>query len=488
MPVGSTAKMRVVLLGAPGSGKGTQARLVAERYGVPQLSTGDLLRAAVAAGSPLGLQIKSAMDTGLLLVPDELVLGVIGERLAEPDAGNGFILDGFPRTQAQAQALDVLLDERGIPLHLVLLIDVDVDALIQRLTGRRTCVSCGRVYNVYTNPSRLEDRCDECGGNLRHRADDNEETIGNRLRVYEAQTTPLTRYYEAQGKLRRVRGAGEIQDIFQAVCAVLDPLAEPPGGPPQTEPSGREERPAAPSDAAEGAGAATKAPAARSPRRKIMPAEGPVAGAASATPSKRRAVDVAASGASAAERAADKKRVKPSSQAESAPSRKVATSAVSKKVSRRAAPAKGQGPVRGQAAAVATRKGVTTKKPGTVAKAPARKAREGLAQERKSTAKKLAPKKAAPKKAAPKRAAPKRPEAKKKAAPKRAAPKRAAPKKALARKAAPKRAAPKKAAPRKAAPRTAAPKKAPARKAVRTRGAAAPPKKTPASGTRGRRR
>lgn len=213
--------MRIVLLGAPGSGKGTQAKLMAERYKLPQISTGDLLRDAVAAGTALGRQAKAAMDAGQL-VNDEVVLGIIRERILLPDARNGFILDGFPRNLPQAEALDQLLGGLGRPLNLALLIAVDVDALLQRLTGRRTCLSCGRMYNVFYSPPHIDGRCDECGGRLRHRADDNEETIGNRLRVYETHTVPVIEYYREQEKLRTVQGVGEIADIFTAIRKVVD--------------------------------------------------------------------------------------------------------------------------------------------------------------------------------------------------------------------------------------------------------------------------
>ncbi|MFN2308964.1 MAG: adenylate kinase [Gammaproteobacteria bacterium] len=213
--------MRIVLLGAPGSGKGTQGKLLEGRYKIPQISTGDLLRAAVAAGTPLGRLAKAAMDAGQL-VSDEVVLGMIRERLAERDTHKGFILDGFPRNIPQAQALDQLLSEIGKPLEQTLLIDVDFDALIQRMTGRRTCVSCGWACNIYTAPPRVDGICDACGGNLRHRADDNEETIGNRLRVYETQTAPLIEYYRGQGKLRSVQGVGDVQDIFTAITKIVD--------------------------------------------------------------------------------------------------------------------------------------------------------------------------------------------------------------------------------------------------------------------------
>ena len=216
--------MRIVLLGAPGSGKGTQAKLIVEKYGIPQISTGDLLRAAVAAGTELGKRAKAAMDAGEL-VSDDIVLGMIRERLAEPDTEKGFILDGFPRNLAQAEALDALLDELGKPLQAAILIDVPFDSLLKRLTGRLTCEKCGAVYNIYTNPPKQEGVCDKCGGKLIHRADDNEETIRNRLQVYQEQTEPLIDYYEKQGKLHRIDGEGDIQAIFQAVSAVLDGLS-----------------------------------------------------------------------------------------------------------------------------------------------------------------------------------------------------------------------------------------------------------------------
>jgi len=216
--------MRIVLLGAPGSGKGTQTKLLAQKYKALQVSTGDLLRSAVAAQTPLGRQAKAAMDAGQL-VSDDIVLGIIEERLTSPDAQNGFILDGFPRNIPQAEALDAMLAKLGQPLNGVLLIDVDQDILLQRLTGRRTCASCGQIYNIYTSPSRLDDKCDKCGGNLRRRSDDNEETIGSRLRVYEAQTAPMIAYYRKQNKLHTIQGVGEIADIQRALSKIIDQLS-----------------------------------------------------------------------------------------------------------------------------------------------------------------------------------------------------------------------------------------------------------------------
>ena len=217
--------MRIVLLGAPGSGKGTQAKLLTEKYRIPHVSTGDLLRANLAAGTPLGLQAKAAMDAGQL-VSDDLVLAIIRERLRNPDAKKGFILDGFPRNIPQANALDSMLRNIGQPLDAAILMEVDFDILMQRLTGRRTCENCGAAYNVYTNPPRLDDQCDRCGGPLHHRADDNEETIGNRLRVYEGQTKPLIGYYRDQGRIETVDAVGDVKDILKRMIAVLDPIAK----------------------------------------------------------------------------------------------------------------------------------------------------------------------------------------------------------------------------------------------------------------------
>jgi len=218
--------MRIVLLGAPGSGKGTQAKLLVEKYKIPQISTGDLLRAAVAAGSELGKKAKAAMDAGQL-VADDVVLGMIQERLARPDAKAGFILDGFPRNIPQAQALDAMLARVGQPLQLALLVDVDIEVLMKRLTGRRTCGSCGAIYNIYYTPPKTPGKCDKCGGALQHRSDDNETTVRNRLKVYEEQTAPLVSYYKAQGKLRTARGVGSINDIFKAISDIIEVQMRP---------------------------------------------------------------------------------------------------------------------------------------------------------------------------------------------------------------------------------------------------------------------
>lgn len=212
--------MRLVLLGAPGAGKGTQAKKLVEKYGIPQISTGDLLRAAVAAGTPLGKEAKSYMDKGEL-VPDSVVLGMVEERLKQDDCKKGYILDGFPRNTAQAEALDKMLASLNMPLTAALSVDVPFDDLMKRLTGRRTCKACGQMYNVYFNPPKKEGVCDKCGGELFQRDDDKEETIRKRLEVYNAQTAPLIDYYRKMGILKSVAGTGSIDDIFKKVCDVL---------------------------------------------------------------------------------------------------------------------------------------------------------------------------------------------------------------------------------------------------------------------------
>ena len=216
--------MRIVLLGAPGSGKGTQAKRLSERYGIPQIATGDLLREALASGSELGLRAKQAMDAGYL-VSDAIVLDIIRERLGRDDITNGFILDGFPRNVAQAEALDKLLARLEQPLDTSLLLAIDPDTLIQRLTGRLTCPVCGRVYNIYTNPPKLDNQCDRDGAELMHRRDDNESTIEKRLHVFEAQTAPVIAFYEEQNKLIRVDADGEIDAVTRRILAALKPFA-----------------------------------------------------------------------------------------------------------------------------------------------------------------------------------------------------------------------------------------------------------------------
>ena len=212
--------MRLVLLGAPGAGKGTQAKKLIEKYRIPQISTGDILRKAVADGTPLGKEAKSYMDSGGL-VPDSVVIGLVKERIAQGDCKTGYILDGFPRTTPQAEALDKVLAEMKAPLDTALVVDVDMDILMKRLTGRRTCKNCQQMYNIYFGPSKKEGACDKCGGELFQRADDKEETIKNRLDVYGKSTAPLIDYYRNKNILKSVEGMGSVDDIFNKVCKIL---------------------------------------------------------------------------------------------------------------------------------------------------------------------------------------------------------------------------------------------------------------------------
>ncbi len=212
--------MRIVLLGAPGSGKGTQARKLMAEKNIPQISTGDMLREAVAAGSRFGQKAKAIMDAGNL-VSDDIMLGIISERLAKPDAAEGFILDGFPRTGKQALDLADLLDELGTPLDAAVLMDVDFDILMKRLTGRRTCSLTGKLLNIHFSSQEELDECTSAGGELIQREDDNEETIGNRLDVYREQTEPLVDFYRARDCMRTVDADGSIDDVYKRFLAVL---------------------------------------------------------------------------------------------------------------------------------------------------------------------------------------------------------------------------------------------------------------------------
>ena len=205
--------MRIVLLGAPGSGKGTQAKKLMAELNIPQISTGDMLRAAVESGSPVGRQAKAIIDAGNL-VSDDVMIRIIRDRLAEPDAEQGFILDGFPRNEKQANDLDVLLDELGKPLDMAILMNVNLDVLMKRLTGRRTCSLTGKLLNIYFSPQEELDECTSAGGELVQREDDNEEIIGNRLNVYRRQTEPLVALYQAQHKLRIVDADGTVDEVY----------------------------------------------------------------------------------------------------------------------------------------------------------------------------------------------------------------------------------------------------------------------------------
>ena len=219
--------MRIVLLGAPGSGKGTQSQRLVQRFGIPQVGTGDLLRSAVARGTPLGLAAKEAMQAGKL-VDDSIVLGMIRERLAQDDAAAGFILDGFPRNLAQADALDTLLADIGQPLSGVVQMDVDNVELTRRIAGRRSCPNCGAVYNIYSLPLGSDMRCTNCGQrpDLVQRPDDNEETVVNRLRVYDEQTRPLIEFYRGKGLLRTIDAQQDVDTVTAALMSALSQPAE----------------------------------------------------------------------------------------------------------------------------------------------------------------------------------------------------------------------------------------------------------------------
>ena len=212
--------MRIVLLGAPGSGKGTQAKILTGDMNVPHISTGDMLREAVADGSRFGQKAKSIMDAGNL-VSDDIMLGIIAERLSKPDAAEGFILDGFPRTRQQAVDLDELLDQLAVPLDAAVLMDVDFEILMKRLTGRRTCSKTGKLLNVYFSSQEDLDECTNAGGELIQREDDNEETIGNRLDVYRENTEPVVDFYRKRDRLRTVNAEGAIDDVYGRLLEVV---------------------------------------------------------------------------------------------------------------------------------------------------------------------------------------------------------------------------------------------------------------------------
>ncbi|NPB09730.1 MAG: adenylate kinase [Thermodesulfobacteria bacterium] len=212
--------MNIVFLGPPGAGKGTQAKMIAEKYGIPQISTGDMFREHLSKGTELGKKAQEYMEKGQL-VPDEIVLGMVEERLKQPDCEKGFILDGFPRTVPQAEALDKLLEKMGKKIDYAILIDVPDEELVKRLTGRRTCKKCGMMYHVIFKPPKEDNKCDACGGELYQRPDDNEETVRNRLKVYHEQTEPIISYYEKKGVLHRIDGMGSIDEIFNRIVQVL---------------------------------------------------------------------------------------------------------------------------------------------------------------------------------------------------------------------------------------------------------------------------
>ena len=212
--------MKLVLFGPPGAGKGTQAEVLTERYGIPHISTGDMFRQAQKDQTPLGLEAKRYMDQGAL-VPDAVTIGIVRERLEQDDCKEGFILDGFPRTGEQAEALDEILRDFGTSLDTVISIRADIESLVLRLSGRRVCDTCGAVYHIVNNPPKQELICDKCGGPLQQREDDREETVRHRMEVYQESTQPLFQYYQDKGILIDIDGIQEVQKVTEAIVEAL---------------------------------------------------------------------------------------------------------------------------------------------------------------------------------------------------------------------------------------------------------------------------
>ena len=212
--------MRIILLGPPGAGKGTQAKSISNKFSIPHISTGDIFRKNISEKTPLGIEAKKHIDKGHL-VPDELTIDLIKDRLDNEDCSNGFLLDGFPRTVNQGKALDGFLDEKGKSLDIALLIKVPREFILSRMTGRRVCLTCGASYHVTFNPSKVEGKCDVCGSDLVQRADDREDTVNERINIYEAQTQPLIKYYEDKNLLSAVDGTLEISSVFENICSIL---------------------------------------------------------------------------------------------------------------------------------------------------------------------------------------------------------------------------------------------------------------------------
>ena len=212
--------MNLILLGPPGAGKGTQAKQIASKYKLPHISTGDIFREASSSGSELGKKLQSYMSSGQL-VPDALVIDIVKERLNKPDAKNGFLLDGFPRTLEQAKALGIVLEKEGRKIDKVLSIYLNDEEVVKRISGRRSC-SCGASFNVYSQPPKKQDICDKCGSKLLQRADDNPETVKKRLEVYNSQTTPLISYYKNLNTLFKIEGNDTVNKVFTDICAIID--------------------------------------------------------------------------------------------------------------------------------------------------------------------------------------------------------------------------------------------------------------------------
>ena len=212
--------MKIVMLGAPGAGKGTQAKMISEKYGIPHISTGDIFRANIKEGTELGKKAKAYMDEGKL-VPDELTCDLVVDRIAQDDAKNGYVLDGFPRTIPQAEALTNALNARGEKLDFAIDVEVPDSHIVDRMSGRRACVKCGGTYHVKYNPTKVEGVCDACGGELTLRDDDKPEVVADRLKVYHEQTQPLIDYYNKEGILKEVDGTVDLKDVFDAIVGIL---------------------------------------------------------------------------------------------------------------------------------------------------------------------------------------------------------------------------------------------------------------------------
>ncbi|GAA0123751.1 MAG: adenylate kinase [Clostridium argentinense] len=212
--------MKIILLGPPGAGKGTQAKSISNKYSIPHISTGDIFRKNISEKTPLGIEAKSYIDKGHL-VPDELTINIVQDRLEKEDCKNGFLLDGYPRTVKQAEALKNFLQEKGDKLDTALLIEVPKEYIIDRMTGRRVCLSCGASYHVKFNPTKVDGKCDICGSVVIQRDDDCEETVNERLEIYDAQTQPLIDYYREQNLLSEVDGTQAINDVFKDICGIL---------------------------------------------------------------------------------------------------------------------------------------------------------------------------------------------------------------------------------------------------------------------------
>ena len=218
-------RLKIILLGPPGAGKGTQAKLITEKYSIPHISTGDIFRKNISEKTPLGIEAKRYMDNGQL-VPDEVTIGIVNDRLSMSDCKNGFLLDGFPRTVKQAEALDSFLNSNEQKIDTALLIDVPKEFILERMTGRRVCSACGASYHIKFNTPKVENKCDICGGPLVQRKDDTEETVKERLDVYDRQTQPLIQYYKEKNILAKVDGTEEIGMVFEKICDVLGAVAK----------------------------------------------------------------------------------------------------------------------------------------------------------------------------------------------------------------------------------------------------------------------